>query len=66
MPLVMHCALGDVHVRPLDVACVPGIQLNSFSLYAVMPVLKATLNDEEAHLLDGDLPVLRRDAGSYV
>ena len=61
---VMHCAQGDVQHRRLNVAYVLGVQFNFFSLNTGMPDYKVTLNAEGAHLLDGDLSFLRRNAGS--
>ena len=66
IPLVIHRAQGDVQLKPLDVAYVPGIPFNLFSLHAVMPVHKVTLNAEGARLRDGDLSFLHRDAGSII
>ena len=66
IPLVIHRAQGDVQLKPLDVAYVPGLQVNFFSLHAVMPMHQVTFKAEGEHLLDGDLSFLRRDAGSYV
>ena len=65
VPMIMHCKQGDVQVKLLDVAYVPGVQFNLFSLHAVMPKCSVSLDAEGAHILDGVLS-LRRDAGSYV
>ena len=62
----MHCKQGDVQVKLLDVAYVPGFRFNLFSLHAVMPKCSASLDAEGVHMLDGILSFLRRDAGSYV
>ena len=66
IPMVMHSPQGDVQVKLLDVAYAPGVRFNLFSLHAVMPKHSVTLNADGAHMLDGDLSFMRRDAGSYV
>ena len=66
IPMVMHSQQGDVEVKLLDVAYVPGIRFNLFSLHAVMPKCPVTLNANGAHLLGGGLSFMRRDAGSYI
>ena len=66
IPLIMHCKQGDVQVKLLDVAYVPGVQFNMFSLHAIMPKCSVSLDAEGVHMLDGVLPFLRRDAGSFV
>lgn len=37
IPMVMHSRQGDVQVKLLDVAHVPGVRFNLLSLHAVMP-----------------------------
>ena len=66
LPMIMHSKHGDVQVKLLDVAYVPGVQFNLFSLHAVMPKCSVSLDAEGVHMLDGVLSFLRRDAGSYV
>ena len=50
----------------MNVAYVPGVRFNLFSLHAVTPKCPVTINADGAHMLDGDLSFMRRDAGSYV
>ena len=64
--MIMHSKHGDVQVKLLDVAYVPSVRFNLFSLHAVMPKCSVTLDADGAHMLDGDLSFMRRDAGSYV
>ena len=64
--MIMHSKHGDVQVKLLDVAYVPGVRFDLFSLHAVMPKCPVTLDAEGVHMLDGVLSFLRRDAGSYV
>ena len=64
--MIMHCKQGDVQVKFLDVACVPGLQFNLFSLRAVMMKCSVSLDAEGVHMLDGVCSFFRRDAGSYV
>ena len=64
--MVMHSQQGNVQVKLLNVAYVPGVRFNLFSLHAVTPKCPVTLDADGAHMLDGDLPFMRRDAGSYV
>ena len=66
IPIVMHSPQCEVQVRLLDVAYVPGVRFNLFSLHAVMLKCPVTLDCQGAHLLDGQLSFMRRDAGSYV
>ena len=51
----MHCAKGNVQVRLLNVAYVPGVNFNLLSLHAVMQKHEITLNAKRIHLLHGDL-----------
>ena len=48
--MIMHCKQGDVQVKLLDVAYVPGVQLNLFSLRAVMPKCFVSLDAEGVHI----------------
>ena len=64
--MIMHCELGDVQIKLLDVACVSGVQFKLFSLHAVMPKCSVSLDAEGVHILNGVLSFLRTDAGSYV
>ena len=66
LPMIMHSKHGDVQVKLLNVAYVPGVRFNLFSLHAVMPKCSVSLDAEGVHMLDGVLSFLRRDAGSYV
>ena len=61
---VMHCAQGDVQDRRLDVAYVLGVQFNFFFAEHRHAGLQSNTIAEGAHLLDGDLSFLRRNAGS--
>ena len=45
--MIMHSKHGDVQVKLLDVAYVPGVQFNVFSLHAVMPKCSVSLDAEE-------------------
>ena len=64
--MVMHSQQGNVQVKLLNVAYVPGVRFNLFSLHAVTPKCPVTLDADGAHMLDGDLSFMRGDAGSYV
>ena len=66
IPLVMHCAKGDVQLRLLNVAYVPVLKLNFFSMHAVMQMHELSLNAMGVHPLDDDLSFMSRDAGPYV
>ena len=66
LPMIMHSKHGDVQVKLLNVAYVPGVQFNLFSLHAVMPKCSVSFDAEGVHMLDGVLSFMRRDAGSYV
>ena len=66
LPMVMHSQQGDVQVKLLNVAYVPAVEFNLFSLHAIMPKCSVSLDAEGVHMLDGDLSFMRRDAGSYV
>ena len=64
--MIMHCKQGNIQVKLLDVAYVPGVQFNLFSLHAVMPKCTVSLDAEGVHMLGGVLSFLRKDAGSFV
>ena len=64
--MIMHTKHGDVQVKLLDVAYVPGVRFNLFSLHAVIQKYHVSLDAEGVHMMDGVLSFLRRDAGSYV
>ena len=64
--MVMHSQQGDVQVKLLNVAYVPAVEFNLFSLHAIMPKCSVSLDAEGVHMLDGELSFMRRDAGSYV
>ena len=66
LPMVMHSQQGDVQIKLLNVAYVPGVHFNMFSLHAVMPKCSVSLDAEGVHMLDGELSFMRRDTGSYV
>ncbi|CAN0297573.1 unnamed protein product, partial [Scytosiphon promiscuus] len=66
LSLVMHSAKGDVHVKLVNLAYVPGLQFNLFSLHAVTPTHGAILDGKGAHLLNGSLSFVRTDSGSYL
>ena len=66
IPMIMHCKQGDVRVKLLDVAYVPALQFNLFSLNAAMPKCSVSLDAEGVPMLDEVLSILRRDAGSFV
>ena len=66
LPMITHSKHDDVQVKLLDLAYVPGVQFNLFSLHAFMPKCSVSLDAEGVHILDGVLSFLRRDAGSYV
>ena len=65
LPMVMHSQQGDVQVKLLNVAYVPAVQFNLFSLHAVMPKCSISLDAEGVHMLDGALSFLRRDCLLY-
>ena len=44
--MVMHSQQGDVQIKLLNVAYVPGVQFNLFSLHAVMQKCHFTLDAE--------------------
>ena len=50
--------------RLLDLAYVPGVRFNRFSLHAAMHTCPVTLDVWGAHILDGHMTLMRRDAGS--
>ena len=64
--IIIHFKQGHAQVKLLDVANVPGVQFNPFSLYAVMPKCAVSLNAEGVHMVDGVWSILRGDAGSFV
>ena len=53
-------------MKLLDVAYVPGVQFNLFSLLAVMPNSSVTVNAIGAHILRVKLSFVPRDTTSYV
>ena len=65
----MHCQGGDTHVRLTNVAYVPGVQFNLFSLHAVMSKCRVTMDTMlgkcRVHMLGGSVLFVRRGAGSY-
>ena len=63
--LLMHCQGGDTHVRLTNVAYVPGVQFNLFSLHAVMSKYRLTIDSEGFHVLGGSVSFVRREVGSY-
>ena len=65
LSLLMHCQGGDTHVRLTNVAYVPGVQFNLFSLHAVMSKCRVTMDTEGVHMLGGSVSFVRREAGSY-
>ena len=64
--MVKHSPQCDVRVRILDVAYVPCVRFNLFSLHAVMLICPVTLDSHGAHLLDGQLSFIRKDVISDV
>ena len=50
--MIMHSKHCDVQVKLLNVAYVPGVQLNLFSLHAAMPKCSVSLDVERVHMLD--------------
>ena len=66
LPLITRCAKGDVHVKLLGVAYVPGVQFNLFSLRAVMPKCSVTLDAIGVHILSGSLSFVRRGTVSCI
>ena len=50
--MIMHCKQGDVQVKLLNVAYVPGVQFNLFSLHAVMPKCSVSLDAERVHWME--------------
>ena len=60
LSLLMHCQGGDTHVRLTNVAYVPGVQLNLFSLHAVMSKCRATMDTKGVHMLGGSVSFVRR------
>ena len=50
--MIMLWKQGDFQVNLLDVAYVPGVHFNLFSLHAVMPKCSVSLDAEEFHMLD--------------
>ena len=65
LSLLMHCKGGDTRVRLTNVACVLGVQLNLFSLHAVMSKCLVTMDTKGVHMLGGSVSFVRREAGSY-
>lgn len=66
IPMVRHSLQRDVDVMLLDVAFVPGVRFNLFSLHAVVPKCPVTLDAKGAHMLNRRLSFTLSDAGSYV
>ena len=65
LSLLMHCQGGDTHVRLTNVAYVPGVQFNLFSLHAVMSNCRVTIDTTGGYMLGGGVSFVRREAGSY-
>ena len=65
LSLLMHCQGGDTHVRLTNVAYVPGVQFNLFSLHAVMSKCRVTMDTKGVHMLGGSVSLVRREAGLY-
>ena len=65
LSLLMNCQGGDTHLRLTNVAYVPGVQFNSFSLHAVMSKCRVTMETKRVHMLGGSVSFVRREAGSY-
>ena len=63
--LLMHCQGGDTHVRLTNVAYVPGVQFNLFSLHVVVSKCRVTMDAKRVHMLGGSVSFVRREAGSY-
>lgn len=63
---LMHCPGGDTHVRLLNVAYVPELAFNRFSLHMVRPKCRVTMRAEEVHMLEGRVCFMRRESGSYM
>ena len=55
----MHSQQGDVQIKLLNVAYVPGVHFNMFSLHAIMPKCSVSLDAEGVHMLDGNLSFIR-------
>ena len=66
IPMVMHCAKGDVQFRLLNVSYVPGVISNLFSLHAVVQMHEITLISDGVHVVVGYLAFPCTEAGSYV
>ena len=64
LSLLMHCQGGDTHVRLTNVAYVPGVQLNLFSLHAVMSKCRVTMDTKGVNMLGGSVSFVRRETGS--
>ena len=65
LSLLMHGQGGDTHVRLTNLAYVPGVQFNLFSLHAVMSKRRVTMDTKGDHMLGGSVSFVRREAGSY-
>ena len=66
IPMILHCKQGVVQVKLLNVAYVPGVQFNLFSLHVVVMKFSVSLDAEGVHMLDRVRSLLRGDAGSFV
>ena len=53
LSLLMYCQGSDTHVRLTNVAYVPGVQFNLFSLHAVMSKCRVTMDTKGVHMLGG-------------
>ena len=48
--MVMYVKQGDVQVKLLGVAYVPGVHFNLFSLHAIMPKCSVSLDAKGLHM----------------
>ena len=65
LSLLMQCQEGNTHLRLTNVAYVPGVQFNLFSLHAVMSKCRVTMDTEGVYMLWGSVSSVRREADSY-
>ena len=65
LSLLMHCQGGYTHVRLTSVAYVLGVQLNLFSLHAVMSKCRVTMDNKGVHMLGGSASFVRKETGAY-
>ena len=56
LPMVMHSQQGDVQVKLLNVAYVPAVEFNLFSLHAIMPKCSVSLDAEGCLLYTSPSP----------